>query len=371
MLFLTTLAVLLPLTSTLQPSLPRRAFLHSSVSLPLLIPFTSLAAPEPSQTSVTKLRDSLSALYGDKDAEKALPLLRDTVESWDGPEKDLGSIYRCRGDAAMEVKGWEEARDSYNKALTYLNGNDADGEVSLSTTGLARSRKALGSYSGLSTQYRAAVVAVGKGDKYAETEEDMLESGISRNPYLGWEYGDALKREGKDFSAAFKILDASGDAFEGVGDPVRGYISQVDSCIALSTYDPKSATSKLERIVPKSTKLESRDVELLQRAIGKECEGRVMMASLYWEAGDKAKAEDAFGMAEERLSQLEEDYVKRIKGKKATNGKDRMRGFNIDDSGPEVGEVSAAKFKKSEWVAETLGWGDVNGARLNKFIKLT
>ena len=85
---------------------------------------------------------------------------------------------------------------------------------------------------------------------------------------------DALKREGKDFSAAFKILDASGDAFEGIGDPVRGYMSQVDSCIALSTYDPKSAISKLERIVPKSTKLEGRDVELLQRAIGKECEGR-------------------------------------------------------------------------------------------------
>ena len=64
---------------------------------------------------------------------------------------------------------------------------------------------AAGSYSGLSTQYRAAVVAVGKGDKYAETEEDMLESGIQRNPYLGWEYGDALKREGRDFSAAFKV----------------------------------------------------------------------------------------------------------------------------------------------------------------------
>jgi len=122
--------------------------------------------------------------------------------------------------------------------------------------------------------YRVALVGAGRGDKYAENDEERVESGIQRNPYLGWEYGDVLKREGGNGGKAGKILDDSGDAFEGIGDAVRGYISQVDSCVALASSDGKRALEKLERIVPKSTKLEGKDVELLQRAVGKECEGR-------------------------------------------------------------------------------------------------
>ena len=272
----------------------------------------------------------------------------------------------------MEVLDWSTARSSYTKSLSYLNNDDTDGEVGLSTTGLARSRKALRDYDGLGELYRVAVVSVGRGDKYADTESDMAESGIQRNPYLGWEYGDSLRREGKDFPVAAFVLDLAGDAFEGVGDPVRGYVAQVESCVALAEYDPDKAKAKLERVVPKSTQLSSRDVGLLQRAIGKECEGRVLLAALYWEGGDKTKAEDMFGEAEARLAQLEDDYVRRMEG---TGGKDgggnkRKGGFSIDESGPEVGEVSAAKFKKAEWVKNTLGWGDKNEERLRKFIKL-
>ncbi|GMI05050.1 hypothetical protein TrRE_jg3797 [Triparma retinervis] len=289
------------------------------------------------------------------------------IEGWAGREGGdmMGLTWYIYNLDSMPV--------NYQKALSYLDGDDTDGEVGLATTGIARSRKALGSYAGLGSQYRSALLSVGRGDRYAETEADMVASGIQRNPYLGWEYGDALRREGRDQGEAFRVLDAAGDAFEGIGDPVRGYMSQVESCIALASYDPASAISKLERVVPKSTRLEGRDVGLLQRAVGKECEGRVLLASLYWEKGEKARAEDAFGEAEARLAQLEDDYVKRIKGK-GKEGKDeeekRRGGFSIDDTGPAVGEVSAAKFKKAEWVEGTLGWGERNGERLTKFIKL-
>jgi len=98
---------------------------------------------------VASLQSSLSILYGDKDAVHALPELLKTAENWDGPKVDLGAIYRCAGDAAMEVRDWGSAKTCFNNALEALNGDDGEGEVGYSTLGLARSRKALGDNAGL------------------------------------------------------------------------------------------------------------------------------------------------------------------------------------------------------------------------------
>jgi len=92
---------------------------------------------------------------------------------------------------------------------------------------------------------------------------------------------------------------------------------------------------------------------------------------LYWEEGERGKAEDMFRVAEERLTQLEDDYVKRIKDSKKKDAKPLTKGFSIDESGPDVGEISVGKFKRAEWVAEKLGWDKTNEERLRKFIKLS
>lgn len=102
-------------------------------------------------------------------------------------------------------------------------------------------------------------------------------------------------------------------------------------------------------------KIEGGDVDLLQRLIAKEGESRLALASLLWDAGDRAEAESVLGTACLRLDQLEADAQKRLAMKKGAPEPERLR-FSIDD---QIGAgLSCSRFKNEKFLSETLDWPD-------------
>ena len=71
-------------------------------------------------------------------------------------------------------------------------------------------------------------------------------------------------------------------------------ISALDAGIDLAASDnSKDARASLEKAIKSTTSVEGSDIELLQRVIAKEGEGRIALASVLWEAKDtKPAAED-------------------------------------------------------------------------------
>jgi hypothetical protein len=144
-----------------------------------------------------------------------------------------------------------------------------------------------------------------------DTDEERERDSITRNPYAAWEWGMALRGAG-DLKDAAKIHSLASAAFNDIGDKAHSVISEMDAGIDLAATDDYAAARQvLTEAIKKTTSVEGRDVELLQRVIAKEGEARVALASITWLAGDKISAEDSFYEACTRLDQLEADYIGR------------------------------------------------------------
>jgi len=167
----------------------------------------------------------------------------------------------------------------------------------------------------------------------------------------------ALRGAG-EFKGAAKVHNLASAAFSDIGDKAHSVISEIDVGIDLAaTDDYITARQVLSEAIKKTTTVEGRDVDLLQRVIAKEGEARVALSAIIWGAGDKIAAEDSFYEACARLDQLETDYVARQTAAK-DNGDvpfSRIPKFSIDAT---VGanDISCSKFKNDRYLGERLKW---------------
>ncbi len=191
-----------------------------------------------------------------------------------------------------------------------------------------------------------------------DTNEENEADGASRNPYAAWEWGMA-KRAAGDLKGAAETHTLASLSFKDIGDRARSVISLLDAGIDLAgTEDVQEAKKVLSDAIKSTTSVEGNDVELLQRVIAKESEGRMALASILWSSNEKAEAEKQFGEACGRLDQLQADAdareAARIKSGVMPPVKLRQLPFTIDNTaGP---ELSCSRFKNEKFVSDNLLW---------------
>ena len=182
-----------------------------------------------------------------------------------------------------------------------------------------------------------------------------MEDGATRNPYATWEWGAMLRQSGQPKEAATAHLLAS-QAFDEVGDKARSVMSLIDAGVDLAAADQVSeAESLLEKAVQKTKGVEGRDTALLQRVIAKEGEGRMALAALLWNDGNRPKAEQILGDACIRLEQLQADAARRAPTKLEDGSTGKALAYSIDESIRPL-EYSCPRFKNEAFLTEQLGW---------------
>ena len=203
-----------------------------------------------------------------------------------------------------------------------------------------------------------------------DTDKEMEEDGATRNPYAAWEWGSSLRQAGM-YDKAAEAHSLASVAFDEIGDRARSVISSLDAGIDLAAAgNVDEAKAVLKKAIARTTTVEGRDVELLQRVIAKEGEGRIALASLLWDTKEKGAAETQLGDACIRLEQLEADTQARNArlGLKPSATPDRVK-FSIDD-GIGAFDISCSKFKNKQFLTETLQWPDSLQAKVNKLQNL-
>jgi len=205
-----------------------------------------------------------------------------------------------------------------------------------------------------------------------DTDEEMEQDGVQRNPYAGWEWGMAQRGAG-EYQKAAETHTLAAFAFKDIGDRARSVIAELDAGIDLAaTDDVKEARKLLEGAIKKTTSIEGNDVQLLQKVIAKEGEARLALASILWSGDDRAAAEAQLGEACSRLEQLQVDADAREAQRKKTGAmppaKVKKLAFTIDDT---VGtECSCSRFKNEKFVSETLLWPTPLQEKVAKLTKL-
>jgi len=150
-------------------------------------------------------------------------------------------------------------------------------------------------------------------------------------------------------------------------------ISALDAGIDLAASDnSKDARASLEKAIKSTTSVEGSDIELLQRVIAKEGEGRIALASVLWEAKDtKPAAEDQLFQACARMDQLQLDAdtrrAARVKKGLAPDPPIAKRlSYTIDDTvGP---EASCTRYKNSEFLSKRLMWPESLIEKVSKLL---
>jgi hypothetical protein len=151
-------------------------------------------------------------------------------------------------------------------------------------------------------------------------------------------------------------------AFDEIGDRARSVITQIDAGIALAAageVQTKQAESVLRSAIQSTVGVESRDVQLLQRVITKEGEGRMALAALLWSDGQRTEAEAVLGEACVRLDQLQAQvdlYSSKIVSSPSVDGARLL--YSIDDNAVYTGRkvLSCSDFKKPQFLTEKLEW---------------
>ena len=195
------------------------------------------------------------------------------------------------------------------------------------------------------------------------TNEEREQDGARRNPYAAWEWGTTLRWAGQ-YDQAGRIHLLASEYFEDIGDKARSVIAQIDAGIdyaSSSTADQSKAKSILSNAIQRTTRVEGRDISLLQRVIAKEGEGRMALASLLWSTGDRIDAESQLSEACMRLDQLQADARSRMqgtgvgkKGDGSVQQPERLK-FTIDD-GVAALEMDCSRFKNSDFLTSRLEW---------------
>jgi len=366
--FLTALAVPPPDTPTVLQQIrsPSTKFLATNNALSqgvsLWLADSTTAAPPPSKEDIQLLRQAFAEFYGvEQDLVKSEDLLSQTIEKWQNqPADELAGLYRVRGDCYMLLQNAAKATSDYQKALELLDGpgkNDADpAELPLALLGRARAIKSQGSEISAKLASQAAsdyerALKLSSREEW-DTDQELLEDGATRNPYAAWEWGSMLRLTGQWQQAATAHALAA-TAFDEIGDKARSVISLTDAGIDLAAADKTNdAKSLLRKTIPKTKGIEASDVGLLQRVVAKEGEGRMALASLLWDEGQRQEAETILGDACIRLDQLQADAARRKDGS-SQQPPARLR-FSIDDEIDAL-DVSCSKFRNPKFLTK-LGW---------------
>jgi hypothetical protein len=345
-----------------------------------LVPSAEAAEP-PSPNDVDLLRRAMAAYYNqDRDLAKAEGLLSQAIQAWQSqPADELAGLYRIRADCYLTLLKPEDAANDFSRAIKLLDGpgGDAADPSDLPSAYLGRARalrsKGLAANRQDSAQaandYKTSLKLSSREDW--DTEGELVEDGASRNPYAAWEWGSSLRLAGK-YREASEAHAIASSAFTEIGDRARSVISLLDAGIDLAAGGMvDEATPLLKTGIQKTISIEGRDIELLQRVVAKEGEGRLALASILWESGERAAAEKYFGDGCLRLEQLEQDAQARNANRKepAIPVLPKLK-FSIDDQ-PGVFEVSCSKFKNEKFLTETLQWPDSLKQKVNKLNNLS
>jgi hypothetical protein len=369
----------------------------------------------PSAEDVTLLRSAFAEMYrpiksGPRDYEKAYQLLSTAIERWEQqPDDERAGLYRVRGDCNMIRTGDTTASSSielanaavsdYSMAISLLQKPEvrklADPqEYPSALLGRARATKSLSNMNNFKKDerrryaksaekdYRDALMALGRVNNMDDDEiygdDDRLEEGMKRNPYAAWELGDSMWKSGSDYAKTANLLTQTSNSFDEIGDRARSIISQIDAGIALAAapgeQNVEKAESVLRSAIQSTVGVQSRDVELLQRVITKEGEGRMALAALLWNDGKRLEAESILGEACVRLDQLQVqvdlDASRNVGGTTATS-EPRLR-YSIDDNTIyERGKIlSCSDFKRPKFLSEKLEWPDTLQSKISKLERL-
>lgn len=369
--------------------------------------FAADAVAPPTPKEVALLREALAAFYGvNRDVIKAQELLSQAIEAWQKQAPDeRAALYRVRGDCYMALLKPQEAQKDYTIAIDLLEGPGGDladpSELPAATyvdvfclslfcfckscrqshffnsclyrLGRARSIRSQGVI-GKDLALQAAKdyqksLRLSSREEW-DTDQDMEEDGAARNPYAAWEWGSSLRQAGM-YEKAAEVHSLASVAFDDIGDRAHSVISLLDAGIDLAAAGKiDEAKSVLQNAIKRTTLVEGRDVELLQRVIAKEGEARMALASILWDTEDRAAAETQLGDACIRLEQLEADAQARISklGLKPSAAPDRLK-FSIDD---DIGafDISCSKFKNEKFLTETLQWPETLQKKVNKLQSL-
>jgi tetratricopeptide (TPR) repeat protein len=209
-----------------------------------------------------------------------------------------------------------------------------------------------------------------------DTDAELLEDGARTNPYAAWEYGMALRLTGQ-YEQAQDTHRLASEYFDDIGDRGRSVISALDAGIdaaAMRTTSSSSSSSDtaivvLKNAIARTKTVEARDIPLLQRVIAKEGEGRVALASLLWTSNEKIEAESEYGLACQRLEQLEVDGMARQKTNAPVIIQPPRLTFNIDDNAGAL-DISCTRLKNKDFLTDRLEWPEELQQKANKLYKL-
>jgi hypothetical protein len=156
------------------------------------------------------------------------------------------------------------------------------------------------------------------------------------------------------------------NAFEEIADKGRSVISLIDAGIDLAAAaDSRSAEAKdiLQKATGQTKGIESRDVQLLQRIIAKEGEGKMALAALLWDDGSRSEAESVLGDACLRMDQLQADAAAR-KNDKLPDEPVRLK-YSLDDDLSPL-QYSCSRFKNANFLSNELGWPESLQSKVGK-----
>jgi phage gp37-like protein len=335
----------------------------------------------PSEDDIKLLNQAMDA-YNRKDPT-TIDLLTKVLMLWkDQPSDELAALYRLRADAQMRSGNANLAKLDYSQAIDLLTttpaGRDNADPNELPTAYLGRARAARSMTTGASTNVPISSrlelsMAAAKDYQMSlrlssreewDTNEELEEDGAARNPYAAWEWGMSL-RQAENYIDATRVHVMASQAFEDIGDKARSVLSLLDAGIDMaaataSTTATSITTSDtidlLTKAIDRTIKVESRDVNLLQRLLAKEGEARMALASILWSTpGKLADGEAQYGQACLRLEQLEQDAMTRgTKTLVPTESYPTLK-YSIDDQ-PGALDISCSRFKNDKFLEETLQW---------------
>lgn len=360
----------------------------------------------PSPDEIQTLQKAFAAFYGaERDTKLANDLFTQTIDVWERTMQsadETAGLYRVRGDVNMELFQPMKAESDYGTAIQLLQGPDGSKadpeELPASLIGRARAIRSLGSSATkrqalqASTDYETYFSLTSrlddnddlskKGD--ANTFSAAIVDGVSRNPYATWEWG-MVSRVAEQFDRASEIHRLASNSFRDIGDIPRSVISDLDRGIDLAAglessnkdFAKKLATVQkiLEDSIESDVNVQGRDIELLQRLVGKEGEARTALAGLLWSSNQKAAAEAQYGTACSRLDELNADYQARESDRIKRGAPPPLKprgaslGFSIDDL-PGADEASCSRFKNDKYVDEKLVWNAGLREKVRKFLSL-
>jgi len=357
------------------------AFVQENLLVPPAFAAESKAIPAPpSNEEVKLLREAFAVFYGvERDLPQAESLLSQVIDAWQrqSPDEKAG-LYRVRADCYVAMLRPSDAVKDYGEAIRLLGlpgGELADeSELPASLLGQARALRSQGQKvtkeqaETAAKDYQLALRLSAREDWDTNTEAE--EDGAKTNPFACWEWGAALRLAGQ-YQEAARVHTLASDFFEDIGDRARSVISELDAGIDLAaTGENDKAAALLKNAIQRTKTVEGRDIQLLQRVIAKEGEGRMALASVLWVSGDRTEAEAQLGKACERLDQLEADAQARVKAGTGNLIKEPARlKFNIDD-GATAADINCSRFKNQDYVSDRLEWPASLQQKLNKLESL-